>query len=81
MSSLWFQGVADLVIVVVKPRADEGNGDMHEDKTRGKRQKCQRQRTRHINEMRLDAWTTIAMRLENEYLTLEGASYKHTNKE
>ncbi len=38
MSSLWYQWVADLVVVVVKPRADEGNGDMLEDKTRGKRQ-------------------------------------------
>ena len=36
---LWSQGVADLVVVVVKPRAYEDDGDASEDKTFGKRRK------------------------------------------
>jgi hypothetical protein len=35
-----YQWVADEVVVVVKPTADEGDGDTSEDKTGGKEQGC-----------------------------------------
>jgi len=35
-----YQGVADEVVVVVKPTADDGDGDTPEEKTGGKEQGC-----------------------------------------
>ena len=43
MNQKWgsmYHGVADEVVVVIKPTAEEGDGDTPEDKTGGKEQGC-----------------------------------------
>lgn len=71
MSSLWSQGVADPIVVVIKLQADDGYGDIARGQNLQKEAGCQRQRIGHVNEMRSEASITDVMRLENTVLKPE----------
>ena len=66
ISSLWSQGVADLVIVVVKLRADEDMVTYLRVKLAARSKKAKGKGPDMLTKCKLDAWTTVIVRLENK---------------